>query len=69
MNFTIQNNIFNLRQERGVLQEDVAEAVEVSRQTMSALEKGSYIPSLVLAVRVAQFFEVSVEELFMLEEK
>ena len=69
MNFTIQNNIFNLRQERGVLQEDIAKAVEVSRQTMSALEKGSYIPSLVLAMRVAQFFEVTVEELFMLEEK
>jgi putative transcriptional regulator len=69
MNFTIQNNIFNLRQERGVLQEDIAKAVEVSRQTMSALEKGSYIPSLVLAMRVAQFFEVTVEELFTLEEK
>lgn len=68
MAFTIQNNIARLRQERQLLQEEVAGAVEVSRQTMSALEKGSYIPSLLLAMRLAHYFEVEVEELFSLEE-
>jgi|GEM_PF-165311 len=67
MAFTIQNKIAQLRQERQLLQEDVAKAVEVSRQTMSALEKGSYIPSLLLAMRLARYFEVSIDELFSLE--
>lgn len=68
MAFTIQNTIAQLRQERQLLQEDVAKAVEVSRQTMSALEKGSYVPSLLLAMRLAQYFEVEIDELFSLEE-
>lgn len=68
MAYTIQNKIALLRQERGILQEDVARAVEVSRQTMSALERGSYVPSLLLAMRLAQYFSVSVEYLFTLEE-
>lgn len=68
MAFTIQNKIAALRQERQLLQEDVAKAVEVSRQTMSALEKGSYVPSLLLAMRLAQYFAVEIDELFSLEE-
>jgi len=65
--YTIQNKIALLRNERGILQEEVAEAVEVSRQTLSALEKGSYIPSLLLAMRIADFFGEPVEGLFCLE--
>jgi putative transcriptional regulator len=68
MAFTIQNKIVILRQERQLLQEDVAKAVEVSRQTMSALEKGSYVPSLLLAMSIAEYFGVRIEELFTLEE-
>lgn len=68
MAYTIQNKIAALRSERSLRQEDVAEAVEVSRQTMSALEKGSYVPSLLLAMRLATYFAVEVEELFSLEE-
>ncbi len=68
MAYTIQNKIALLRQQRDLLQEDVARAVEVSRQTMSALERGSYIPSLLLAMRLAQYFNVSVEHLFTLDE-
>jgi putative transcriptional regulator len=68
MAFTIQNKIAQLRQERQLLQEDVATAVEVSRQTMSALEKGSYVPSLLLAMRLAEYFDVATDELFSLEE-
>lgn len=68
MAYTVQNIIATLRQERGLRQEDVAEAVEVSRQTMSALEKGSYVPSLLLAFRLAHYFDVTVEKLFRLEE-
>lgn len=67
MAYTIQNKIAALRSERSLRQEDVAEAVEVSRQTMSALEKGSYVPSLLLAMRLAMYFAVEVEELFSLE--
>ena len=68
MAYTIQNKIAQLRQERTLRQDEVAESVEVSRQTMSALEKGSYIPSLLLAMRLAEYFSVTVEELFSLEE-
>lgn len=68
MAYTIQNNIAKLRQERNLRQEEVAESVEVSRQTMSALEKGSYIPSLLLAMRLSEYFSVTVEKLFTLDE-
>jgi len=61
---TIQNNIKELRTKKNVTQEQLAEAVGVSRQTIGAIEKGNYIPSLLLAINLARFFDVSVEKIF-----
>jgi len=61
---TIQNNIKELRTKKNVTQEQLAEAVGVSRQTIVAIEKGNYTPSLLLAINLARFFNVSVEKLF-----
>ena len=61
---TIQNNIKELRTKKNVTQEQLAEAVGVSRQTIVAIEKGNYTPSLLLAINLARFFDVSVEKLF-----
>lgn len=64
---TIQNSIREMRTKKNVTQEQLAEAVGVSRQTIVAIEKGNYIPSLLLAIRLARFFHISVEELFSLK--
>jgi putative transcriptional regulator len=68
MSFTIHNKITALRNERGVIQEELAQAVEVSRQTIIALEKGNYTPSLLLAMRISHFFAKPIEDVFSLEE-
>ncbi len=69
MSFTIRNTIALLRNKQKVTQEELAEAVEVSRQTIIALEKGNYVPSLVLALRVSNFFRKPIEKIFNLEEE
>ena len=56
-----------MREEKGVTQEELARAVEVSRQTIVAIEKGNYTPSLMLAMSLAGFFGVSMEKLFYLK--
>lgn len=61
---TIQNNIKELRIKKNVTQEQLADSVGVSRQTIVAIEKGNYIPSLLLAINLARFFDISVEKLF-----
>lgn len=66
MLFTIQNKISELRSIRKVTQEELAQAVGVSRQTINALEKGNYIPSLVLAMRISNYFQMKVEDVFSL---
>ena len=53
-----------LRTETGVTQEDLAIKVNVSRQTIIALEKGNYTPSILLALKIAGFFETPVEKIF-----
>ena len=68
MSFIIGNNIAVLRNKRNVTQESLGEAVEVSRQTIIALEKGNYTPSLLLAMRISHFFELPIEEIFTLTE-
>ncbi len=52
-----------------VSQEELAKSVGVTRQTIIAIEKGKYLPSLTLALKIAQFFNASVEEIFRLVEK
>lgn len=61
----INNKVFELRKEMEVTQEDLAKAVKVSRQTIIAIEKGNYIPSLLLGIKTARFFKKSVEEVFI----
>ena len=62
----IDNRIQEARQQRGLTQQDLADAVDVTRGTILALEKGSYNPSLELAFRLANFFDKGLEELFSL---
>ena len=56
-----------MRTARNITQEELAAAVKVSRQTIIAIEKGNYTPSLILAMMLAIFFRVSVEELFRIK--
>ena len=60
----IENRVCELRVDRGVTQEDLAEAIGVSRQTIIALEKGKYTPSIMLALKIANFFKLPVEKIF-----
>jgi len=65
----MKNRLEEIRKERGLLQEELAEALEVSRQTISSLENGRYNPSILLAFKVARYFDRSVEEIFIYEEE
>ena len=60
----MKNRLEELRRARGVRQEDVAQALGVSRQTVISLEKGKYNPSLALAFRLSRFFGLPIEEIF-----
>lgn len=60
----IVNQVSALRAQKKVTQEDLAEAVGVSRQTIIAIEKGNYTPSIALSLKLAQFFNTSVEKIF-----
>ncbi|WP_099467266.1 helix-turn-helix transcriptional regulator [Konateibacter massiliensis] len=65
----MKNNLEEIRKERGIRQEDLASELEVSRQTISSLEKGRYNPSIQLAFKIARFFNMSIEEIFIYEEE
>ena len=60
----IQNEVYTLRSKRGVTQEQLAEKMGVSRQTIIAIEKGNYTPSVLLALKFADFFGQPVEKVF-----
>ncbi len=61
------NNIRRIRQERVITQVKMAEDLQVTRQTINAIEKNKYNPSLELALKLIQYFDVPIEELFYLE--
>lgn len=65
----VRNKLEAFRKERGITQEELAEALEVSRQTISSLEKGRYNPSLILAFKLARYFGKPIEEIFIYEEE
>jgi len=65
----LKNRLEEIRKKRGVNQEDLASVLEVSRQTISSLEKGRYNPSIILAFKIARYFEMSIEEIFIYEEE
>ncbi len=65
----MQNNVEQLRKLRNLSQEQLGEILSVSRQTIISIEKGRYNPSLDLAFRIARFFALPIEEIFIYEEE
>lgn len=65
----MQTKIAEFRKKRGVTQEELADAVNVTRQTIISLESGKYKASLILAHKLAQFFEVAIEEMFIFDKE
>lgn len=65
----VKNRIEAIRKERGIRQEDFAKSMGVSRQTISSLETGRYNPSIILAYKIAQYFGMTIEEVFIFEEE
>ena len=65
----MKNRLEELRKLRGIKQEDLATALEVSRQTVGSLENGRYNPSILLAFKIARYFQMSIEEIFIYEEE
>lgn len=64
----MKNNLEQLRAEKSISQVELADAMEVSRQTISSLENGRYNPSIVLAFKLAKYFDKTIEEIFIYEE-
>ena len=64
----MQNNIRVERARKRISQEELAKQVNVSRQTIHAIENGKFVPSTVTALKIARYFQVKFEEIFQLEE-
>ncbi len=64
----MKNRLEELRKARGIRQEELAAALEVSRQTISSLENGRYNPSILLAFKLARYFGLQIEDIFIYEE-
>lgn len=64
----MKNTISQLRKQRKITQEELANEVGVTRQTITSVETGKYIASLPLAFKIAKFFDMSIEEIFSIEE-
>ena len=60
----MKNQLEELRRQHAICQEDLAQALGVSRQTVISLEKGKYNPSLALAFKLARYFNLSIEDIF-----
>ncbi|KAF0818858.1 Transcriptional regulator, Xre family [Bacillus sp. ZZV12-4809] len=65
----MQNRLEEIRKKCGIKQEELASALEVSRQTIGSLENGRYNPSIILAFKIAKFFNMSIEDIFIYEEE
>ncbi|KXK65216.1 DNA-binding helix-turn-helix protein [Christensenella minuta] len=65
----LKNWLEEIRKQRGIRQEELAAALKVSRQTVSSLENGRYNPSILLAFKIARYFGMGIEELFLYEEE
>lgn len=64
----VKNRLEEIRKKRGIKQEDLAAELEVSRQTIGSLENGRYNPSITLAFKLARYFQMSIEDIFIYEE-
>lgn len=65
----MKNRLEEIRKERGIKQEELAAALEVSRQTIGSLENGRYNPSIILAFKIAKYFGMTIEDIFIYEEE
>lgn len=65
----MKNRLEEIRKEKGIKQEELADKLEVSRQTIGSLENYRYNPSIILAFKIARFFEMSIEDIFIYEEE
>ncbi len=65
----MKNRIEVIRKEKGIRQEDFAKALGVSRQTISSLETGRYNPSILLAYKIARYFELKIEDVFIFDDE
>ncbi|AWW27482.1 MULTISPECIES: helix-turn-helix transcriptional regulator [Acetobacterium] len=65
----MKNRLEEVRKLNGIKQEELALALEVSRQTIGSLENGRYNPSIILAFKIARYFEMSIEDIFIYEEE
>ena len=61
----MKNRLEEIRKSRGIKQEELATALEVTRQTIGSLENGRYNPSIILAFKIARYFDMSIEEIFI----
>lgn len=64
----MKNRLEELRKERGLRQEELAAALEVTRQTIGSLENGRYNPSILLAFKLSRYFGLPIEDIFIYEE-
>ena len=67
MKETIKNQVYELRTKSNITQEALAEALGVTRQTIIAIEKGNYTPSVILVLKIAKFFRKAVEDIFQIK--
>ena len=65
----VKNRLEEIRKQHGIKQEDLANALEVSRQTIGSLENGRYNPPIVLAFKIARYFGMTIEDIFIYEEE
>jgi putative transcriptional regulator len=65
----VENRVYEHRVLRRLTQQQLADAVDVSKQTILAMEKGNYSPSLVLAFKIAQYFEADINDIFSFNKK
>lgn len=65
----MKNCLEEIRKKRGIKQEELAAVLEVSRQTIGSLENGRYNPSILLAFKIARYFDMKIEDLFFYEEE
>jgi putative transcriptional regulator len=65
----VKNRIEAIRKEKGIRQEEFAKAMAVSRQTISSLENGRYNPSIMLAYKIAKYFDMTIEDVFIFDEE
>lgn len=65
----MKNYLEKIRKQRGIKQEELATILEVSRQTIGSIENGRYNPSIKLAFKIARYFNISIEEIFIYEEE